>query len=152
MNEAEYQEYIRPWFRVINDDVVSYSEDAKEWIEKQNFNYDYNSMTIGISLVRVIPCAWYQENDKNNCNLIFEHHLEKEEGYSVQFLREIIFSENGKTKDEVYTELGDVFKGCRHDWTGEIKNLQYHISLELGMHSTMHSTMQCFAQCYENER
>lgn len=117
MNEAEYQEYIRPWFRVINDDVVSYSEDAKEWIEKQNFNYDYNSMTIGISLVRVIPCAWYQENDKNNCNLIFEHHLEKEEGYSVQFLREIIyFLRNGKTKDEVYTELGDVFKGCRHDW------------------------------------
>ena len=26
MNEAEYQEYIRPWFRAVNDDVVCYLE------------------------------------------------------------------------------------------------------------------------------
>lgn len=38
MNEAEYQEYIRPWFRVVNDDVVCYSEGVKEWIEKQDYN------------------------------------------------------------------------------------------------------------------
>ena len=29
MNEAEYQEYIRSWFRVVNDDVVCYSEGVK---------------------------------------------------------------------------------------------------------------------------
>lgn len=38
MNEAEYQEYNRPWFRVVNDDVVCYSEGVKEWIEKQDYN------------------------------------------------------------------------------------------------------------------
>lgn len=38
MNEAEYQEYIRPWFRVVNDDVVCYSEGVKEWNEKQDYN------------------------------------------------------------------------------------------------------------------
>ena len=38
MNEAEYQEYIRPWFRVVNDDVVCYSEGVKERIEKQDCN------------------------------------------------------------------------------------------------------------------
>ena len=59
MNEAEYQEYIRPWFRVVNDDVVCYSEGVKEWIEKQDYNYNYNTMVIGIAMVRVIPCAWY---------------------------------------------------------------------------------------------
>ncbi len=37
MNEAEYQEYIRSWFRVVNDDVVCYFEGGKEWIEKQNY-------------------------------------------------------------------------------------------------------------------
>lgn len=40
MNEAEYKEYIRSWFRVVNDDVVCYSEGVKEWIEKQDYNYN----------------------------------------------------------------------------------------------------------------
>ena len=38
MNEAEYQEYIRSWFCVVNDDVVCYSEGVKDWIEKQDYN------------------------------------------------------------------------------------------------------------------
>ena len=37
MNEAEYQEYIRSWFRVVNDGVVCYSEGFKKWIEMQNY-------------------------------------------------------------------------------------------------------------------
>ena len=37
MNEAEYQEYIRSWFRVVNDGVVCYSEGLKKWIEMQNY-------------------------------------------------------------------------------------------------------------------
>ncbi len=57
MNEAEYQGYIRSWFRVVNDDVVCYSEVVKEWIEKQDYNYNYNTMVIGIAMVRVIPCV-----------------------------------------------------------------------------------------------
>lgn len=117
MNEAEYQEYIRPWFRVVNDDVVCYSEGVKEWIEKQDYNYNYNTMAIGIAMVRVISCAWYQEKSQNNCSLIFEHDLEKEAWYSLQFLRKIIYLlRNSKTKDDVYAELGGIFKGCRHDW------------------------------------
>lgn len=117
MNEAEYQEYIRPWFRVVHDDIVCYSEGVKEWIEKQDYNYNYNTMAIGIAMVRVIPCAWYQEKNQDNCGLIFEQNIEKEAWYSLQFLRKIIYLlRNGKTKDEVYAELGGVFKGCRHDW------------------------------------
>lgn len=68
MNEAEYKEYIRPWFRVVNDDVICYPEGVKEWIEKQDYNY--NTMLIGIAIVRVIPCAWYQEKSQDNCGLI----------------------------------------------------------------------------------
>lgn len=37
MNKAEYKEYIRPWFRVVNDDVICYSEEVKEWIENLSF-------------------------------------------------------------------------------------------------------------------
>lgn len=37
MNEAEYKEYIRPWFRVVTNDVVCYSEGVKEWIEYLSF-------------------------------------------------------------------------------------------------------------------
>lgn len=37
MNKAEYKEYIRPWFRVVNDDVICYSEGVKEWIENLSF-------------------------------------------------------------------------------------------------------------------
>ena len=37
MNEAEYKEYIRSWFRVVTNDVVCYSEGVKEWIETLSF-------------------------------------------------------------------------------------------------------------------
>ena len=70
MNEAEYKEYIRSWFRVVTNDVVCYSERAKEWIEKQDYNYNYNTMVIGL-MVRAIPCAWYQEKSQGNCGLIY---------------------------------------------------------------------------------
>ena len=33
MNEAEYQEYIRSWFRVVNDGVVCYSEGFKNGLK-----------------------------------------------------------------------------------------------------------------------
>lgn len=33
MNEAEYQEYIRSWFRVVNDGVVCYSEGLKNGLK-----------------------------------------------------------------------------------------------------------------------
>lgn len=69
MNEAEYKEYIRSWFRVVTNDVVCYSEGVKEWIEKQDYNY--NTMVIGFAIVRVIPCAWYQEKSQGNCGLIY---------------------------------------------------------------------------------
>ena len=55
-------------------------------------------MVIGIAMVRVIPCAWYQEKSQNNCGLFFEQNLEKEAWYSLQFLRKIIYLlRNGKT-------------------------------------------------------
>lgn len=71
MNKAEYKEYIRPWFRVITNDVVCNSEGVKEWIEKQDYNYNYNTMVIGFAMVRAIPCAWYQEKSQGNCGLIY---------------------------------------------------------------------------------
>jgi hypothetical protein len=43
--------------------------------------------------------------------------MDKEEGYARQFTAKMIhLLRNGATKDETYKELGDVFKGCRHDW------------------------------------
>ena len=53
----EYQEYIRPWFRIVNDDVVTLSDEAPEWVERQDYNY--NSTIMGIAVVRTIPCAWF---------------------------------------------------------------------------------------------
>ena len=117
MSSSEYQEYIRSWFRIVDDEVVSLSDGAKEWVDKQDYNYNYSTMAIGIALVRSIPWAWFHDNIDANCNLIFEHAPEKEEWYALQFIRKMIFFlRNGFTKDEVYSELGDVFKGCRHDW------------------------------------
>ena len=115
ISNTEFQEYISPWFRIVNDDVITLSEEAIEWVARQDYNY--NSTIMGIAVVRTIPCAWYQNGDITNCSLIFEHNIDKEEWYAMQFLRKIIYMlRNGKTKDEVYSELGDIFKGCRHDW------------------------------------
>ena len=117
MSSSEYQEYIRSWFRIVDDEVVCLSDGAKEWVDKQDYNYNYSTMSIGIALVRSIPWAWFHDNNDANCNLFFEHAPEKEEWYALQFIRKMIFFlRNGFTKDEVYSELGDVFKGCRHDW------------------------------------
>ena len=103
MSSSEYQEYIRSWFRIVDDEVVSLSDGAKEWVDKQDYNYNYSTMAIGIALVRSIPWAWFHDNIDANCNLIFEHAPEKEEWYALQFIRKMIFFlRNGFTKDEVY--------------------------------------------------
>ena len=57
ISNKEYQEYIRPWFRIVNDDVVTLSDEALEWVERQDYNY--NSTIMGIAVVRTIPCAWF---------------------------------------------------------------------------------------------
>lgn len=115
IGNKEFQEYIRPWFLVENDDVVSLSDEAQEWVVRQD--YSHNSIIMGIAVVRTIPCAWYQNGDTTNRSLIFEHNVDKEEWYAMQFLRKIIYLlRNGQTKDEVYAELGDIFKGCRQGW------------------------------------
>lgn len=115
INNEDYRDYILPWFRITNDDVVCLSAEAHNWFIKQE--YDYKSLAQGVAVVRTIPCAWYQSGDIVNCSLFFEHTIEKEEWYAMQFLRKMIYLlRNGHTKDEVYAELGNIFKGCRHDW------------------------------------
>ncbi|MCE9353742.1 MULTISPECIES: hypothetical protein [Phocaeicola] len=115
MGKEEYRDYVRPWFRITNNEVVCLSTEAQNWVVKQEYNY--SSLMIGIAVVRVIPCAWYQDGNMTNCNLFFEHNIEKEEWYATQFLRKIIYLlRNGHTKDDVYAELSDIFKGCRHGW------------------------------------
>ncbi len=39
MSSSEYQEYIRSWFHIVDDEVVCLSDGAKEWVDKQDNPY-----------------------------------------------------------------------------------------------------------------
>lgn len=57
------------------------------------------------------------EPDKTDIGLFFEENIDKPEGYARLFVRKLITRlHSGATKDEVYEELGDVFKDIRHEW------------------------------------
>lgn len=64
--------------------------------------------------------AWWMDDEKSeffNINLPPNFYFEKPSGYARQFITTIITRLlNGETKDQVYEQLGPVFKSIRHNW------------------------------------
>lgn len=82
--------------------------------------------------------------------------FDKEEGYFQMFIAKIItLLKSGWTKDEVYQQLGDVFKGCFHHWEWQTEaggplnylfrawDCFYH-AFDFG--STLHNAVKCVGE------
>lgn len=92
--------------------AVELSPGALKWAK--NLNCAYGSTVFGIGILRMVTCAFFGVPDKE---MWFESTWDKEEGYTRLFLSQMVTSlREGKTKDEVYKELGSVFKDCRQNW------------------------------------
>lgn len=104
-------EFTRQRFRVLSP-AVELSPAALEW--SSSLNCPYGSTMFGIAMLRMATCAFFEVPDKE---WWFESTFDKEEGYTRMFLSQMVsLLRQGKTKDEVYEELGPVFKNCRHHW------------------------------------
>ena len=99
-------------FRGFSQGAVELSSEALDWSVK--FSTPYGSKMFGIGILRMAACAFF---DAPINEMWFEPTWDKEEGYARLFLSQMMtLLRKGKTKDDVYEELGPVFKGCRHDW------------------------------------
>lgn len=104
-------EFTRQRFRMLSP-AVELSPAALEW--SSSLNCTYGSTMFGIAMLRMATCAFFEVPDKE---WWFETTFDKEEGYTRMFLSQMVsLLRQGKTKDEVYEELGPVFKNCRHHW------------------------------------
>lgn len=96
---------------------------------------------------------WHDEIFDSRENYFRPQPFEKEEGYFYRFINILIPNLlHGDTKDEVYSKLGDVFKGIRHDWDwkhtegGMLSYLLrawdcFYNSFDFG--SAIHNAVQC---------
>ena len=114
----DFQNSLKAKFRILNDETIRMMDNPSYWDET-----NLPSKTckfIPLHLMESVVCAWFGETYHESLSiprLLFGHGMDKEEGYARQFTAKMIhLLRNGATKDETYKELGDVFKGCRHDW------------------------------------
>jgi len=113
MSKEQAALFTQKSFRNYSKTAVELSPDALDWLNSLNCNY--GSMVFGVAMLRMATCAFFDVPDKE---MWFETTIDKEEGYTRMFLTQMVtLLRQGKTKDEVYKELGPVFKGCRHDWS-----------------------------------
>lgn len=118
MSKEEAVKFTRRCFRFISKDAAELSPAAIKW--SSSLNCEYGSMLFGIAMLRFATCAFFDVQDKE---MWFESTFDKEEGYTRLFLSKMVtLLWQGKTKDEVYEELGDVFKNCRHNWNWQEEN------------------------------
>lgn len=111
MPKERAAEFTRQRFRVLSP-AVELSPAAQEW--SSSLNCPYGSTIFGIAMLRMATCAFFDVPDKE---WWFETTFDKEEGYTRMFLSQMVsLLRQGKTKDEVYEELGSVFHNCRHHW------------------------------------
>lgn len=112
MPREEGLRFTRQAFRNFSTASVEMSPGAMQWTA--SFICGYQSQLFGIAILRMATCAFFEVADKE---MYFDSNWEKEEGYTRMFLNQMIsLLRQGKTKDEVYEELGSVFKNCRHHW------------------------------------
>lgn len=99
-----------------SDDTAQISEYAAIW--KYEPNMRLSPVAKGMLLNRLATNALISDNpEKTDIELFFDDNMDKPEGYARLFVRKLIVRLHaGATKDEVYKELGGVFKGIRHDW------------------------------------
>ncbi len=118
MPKEEAVKFTRRCFRFISKEAAELSPAAIKW--SSSLNCEYGSMMFGIAMLRIATCAFFGVQDKE---MWFESTFDKEEGYTRLFLSKMIsLLRQGKTKDEVYKELGDIFKDCRHNWNWQEEN------------------------------
>lgn len=100
----------------VSADMAQLSENATLW--KYNPNMRLSPVAQGMLLNRLATNALISDDpEKTDIGLFFDDNMDKPEGYARMFVRKLIARlHSGATKDEVYEELGDVFKGIRHDW------------------------------------
>ena len=112
MSKEQAAIFTQQSFRNCSKAAVELSPEAFNWLNSLNCNY--GSIMFGIAMLRMATCAFFDVPDNG---MWFETTFDKEEGYTRMFLTQMVsLLRQGKTKDEVYKELGPVFKGCRHDW------------------------------------
>jgi hypothetical protein len=104
-------------FHILNDKTLQ-MDNPLHWHDGRLLPENHKDFPL--HLMESVVCAWFGETYHESLSiprLLFGHGMDKEEGYARQFTAKMIhLLRNGATKDETYKELGDVFKGCRHDW------------------------------------
>jgi hypothetical protein len=114
----EFHKVLKTKFRIINDQTIQMMDNPSYW-DETNLSAKTRKY-IPLHLMESAVCAWFGETSDQSLHmphLYFGYGMDKEEWYARSFLIQMIYLlRNGATKDETYKELGDVFKGCRHDW------------------------------------
>lgn len=113
-NKEQSKETVINYFN--SDNPAQLSENASIW--KYEPNMRISPVAQGMLLNRLATNALLSdEPDKTDIGLFFEDNIDKPEGYARLFVRKLITRlHSGATKDEVYEELGGVFKDIRHEW------------------------------------
>jgi len=96
--------------------VTRISEKAEIW--KYDPNMRVTPVAQGLLLNRLATNALISDDpEKTDFGLFFDDNIDKPEGYARIFIRTMITRlSSGATKDEVYEELGGIFKDIRKQW------------------------------------
>ncbi len=96
--------------------VTRISEKAEIW--KYDPNMRVTPVAQGLLLNRLATNALISDDpEKTDFGLFFDDNINKPEGYARIFIRTMITRlSSGATKDEVYEELGGIFKDIRKQW------------------------------------
>ena len=110
------RERINKYFKDIYNAQLYISPQARAWAYDNAFRYSY--VTSGMLLNRLATLGYFKnDHDKNSWIVVADQITDKEDGYARILLPQMIhLLRQGKTKDEVYKELPDVFSMVRHNW------------------------------------
>ena len=110
------RELINKYFKEVYNDRLYISSQAQTWAYDNAFRYSY--VTAGMLLNRLATAGYFTNNrDSNSWIVAIDHSTDKEEGYARLLLPQMIYLlRQGKTKDEVYAELPEVFPMIRKNW------------------------------------
>lgn len=114
--KSEVSEVINRYFKKPKRSIAILSDTFLDAIDSAH----YLNNRGGLIAINNAVSAWWVLNDEFwpiNVIPTDGFPFEKCNGYARLFLRKIISHLlNGRTKDQVYKDLGEVFKGIRHDW------------------------------------
>lgn len=109
-------------FKTADYRFTKLSDSAGAWSE--SLTMLNSSVAQGMLLNRLATNALISDNpERTDIACFFGGWLEKEEGYARMFINKMIrLLHSGFTKEQVYDQLGEVFKGIRHDWDWKEEN------------------------------